>query len=126
MSAHRVRWWVMVLGVGMAWATSPLAGQSVAIDTAAMRQLAGVWAGQPGDSLACLHGYAESDVLVIDSVSTLAFACGPGLGAIGFVHGDYLESDVLATVLEARKDWTFIGVVHGVVPVFLPDRKSVV
>lgn len=108
--------------------TGQLKGQAVAIDTVAMRQLAAFWAGQPGDSLACLYGHTEGDLLVIDSTSNLVAACGPGVGAMGFLRGDYREADVLAglaAVLVIREDWRFAGEVYGVVPVFLPDGRRV-
>lgn len=111
-----------------------LAQQPIAIDTVAVRQLAGFWQRQPGDSIACLYGSRENGVVgrgngvvVIDSAPRLATMCaGPGIiGAFGFIRPDATTEEAvvmaMAGVLAKRTDWLLAGEVYAVVPCHYPD-----
>jgi hypothetical protein len=95
----------------------------VAIDTAAARVVVEAWQRQPGDSLACLSGRFEDDVLLIESAE-IAYTCmGPGVvGQVGFIANENVaESDAVITamarVLVARPDLLIAGEVYGALPV---------
>lgn len=103
---------------GCAMAQAP-----VAIDTLAARQLSAYWNQHPGDSLACLYGSRDSTgVVVIDSTSQLANACGgPGIiGAMGFLYADSVQeaevTEAMTRVLAVQRSWLLAGLVHAVVP----------
>lgn len=95
----------------------------IAIDTTAIKQLVAQWQWGDTTKIACLHGHTEPGVIVIDSAVVAEACAAPAIGAVGFLHGDYEQDEVLAAmgrVLGARPEFLIAGEVYGLTRVPWP------
>lgn len=130
----RVRWWVLALGIVLAWALTcfgPTAvqAQQVASDSATLRKLAEFHATGSLDLFACLAVSREDGgVIVIDSI--LGYREGPpcpegtgGIAANAVPEGVALS--IGQALLEQYPEFVIACALHGTRFVDIPSRPGV-
>jgi hypothetical protein len=100
----------------------------MAMDTVALRQVTAIYRGEPKGALACMAGHFRGPVPVLDSVTSLQSDCPAHTFAmLGFAYEAPDPQQIVAQlmrILNARRDVMLAAVVHGIVPIVLPDGSQ--